>query len=306
VTGAELPSARLISLEVFNDTNIQSLKLTQAFMQFIQLVAHDVSNVISSPIQTGCCRDNGTLAPYLDSSCFYIPVPETDEIHSEKKCLEFKRSLTDSDMKCPNYPKGPANQLNAATASMDLSNIYGTSKEILFKQRSFKNGQLAMERRFNSTWPLQEVNTKRTCYSDDPQETCYISGDARINQNPTLSIVQIIFIREHNRIANELHKINPQWSDEILFQEARRINIAQYQCISYYGWFTSIVGVKNLKNLGFYYQPSGGEHATDYNETLELSVRNEFSAGVFRLLHTLIDGHLRRVSLNLLKNHVNN
>jgi hypothetical protein len=120
-----------------------------------------------------------------------------------------------------------------------------------------------------------------------------MSGDSRINQNPTLSIVQILFMREHNRIAKELQKLNPQWSDEILFQEARRINIAQFQNIAYYGWFSAIVGVESFESLGYYYQPSGSEYSNDYNETLNPSIYNEFPSGVFRLLHTTIDGHLR-------------
>jgi len=293
VTGAELPSARLISLEVFNDTNIPNLKFTQAFMQFAQFIAHDISNVLSAPTRKGCCQENGTLVSNPDKSCLNIKVPETDTNHSGRKCLDFVRSITNNDMKCPNYPIGPAEQINAATASLDLSHVYGTSNEFLLRQRLFKNGQLAMETRFNSTWPLHEVNTKSVCFSRNPRETCYISGDARINQNPTLSIVQILFIREHNRIASELQKLNPQWTDKILFQEARRINIAQFQCIAYYGWFFSIVGVKNLESLGFYYQPSGSEYANDYNDTLDFSIYNEFPSGVFRLLHTTIDGHLR-------------
>ncbi|CAG9809436.1 unnamed protein product [Chironomus riparius] len=296
VTGGELPSARLISLEVFNDTNILNLKFTQAFMQFAQMIAHDISNILSAPTQRGCCKDDGKLVPKPDQNCLHISVPPVDENHSGMKCLDFVRSLTNNDMKCPNYPKGPAEQINEATASLDLSHVYGTSKEVLNKQRLFQNGMLAMEKRFNSTWPIHDPNTKSTCFTENSKETCYISGDSRINQNPTLSVMQILFVREHNRIALELQKLNPHWSDEILFQEARRINIAEFQYIAYYGWFFSIVGVKNLESLGYYFQPSGSEYANDYNATLDFSIFNEFPSGVFRLLHTTIDGHLSKVS----------
>ncbi|CAG9809434.1 unnamed protein product [Chironomus riparius] len=296
VTGADLPSARLISLEVFNDTDIPNDKYSQAFMQFVQLVAHDISNVLKVRKQRGCCRSDGQLVSNPDSSCFYIPVPENDEIHKGMKCLDFMRSTTDDDMKCGNNPKGPVEQINSATASMDLSHVYGVNREQLSRQRLFRNGQLAMETRSNSTWPLHEPNTRSVCFSRNSRETCYMSGDSRINMVPTLSILQILFVREHNRIALELLKINPQWSDEILFQEARRINIAQFQNIAYYGWFYSIVGEENMKSLGFFYQPTGSEYANDYDETVNPSIYNEFSGGVFRLLHTTIDGHLRKVS----------
>ncbi|KAL7017804.1 hypothetical protein ACKWTF_010537 [Chironomus riparius] len=296
VTGADLPSTRLISLEVFNDTKLQNEKYTHAFMQFGQLVAHDIANILKVPIQRGCCLGNGKLFSNPDSSCYCIPVPESDEIHKGLQCLDFKRSITDQDMKCPNYPIGPAEQINSATAGLDLSHVYGTSKEVLMKQRSLKNGQLEVETRFNSTWPKHDPKTRHTCFTDNAQETCYISGDSRINQNPTLSIVQILFVREHNRIALELQKLNPHWSDEILFQEARRINIAEFQNVAYYGWFTAIVGAQNVDSLGFYYNPSGTEYANDYDETSDPSIYNEFPSGVFRLLHTTIDGQIRKLS----------
>lgn len=39
-------------------------------------------------------------------------------------------------------------------------------------------------------------------------EICYRTGDVRTNQNPGLTILQIILMREHNRIADVLQQIN--------------------------------------------------------------------------------------------------
>ena len=64
----------------------------------------------------------------------------------------------------------------------------------------------------------------------------YCLGDFRVNEQPNLAIIHTLFIREHNRIAKELKKLNSLWSDEILFQETKRIVNAQYQYITYNEW----------------------------------------------------------------------
>jgi hypothetical protein len=69
------------------------------------------------------------------------------------------------------------------------------------------------------------------------------TGDTRGNQNPQLTILQIMFLREHNRIADYLTKLNPHWNDETTFQETRRIVIAEHQYISYYEWLPIILGM---------------------------------------------------------------
>lgn len=70
------------------------------------------------------------------------------------------------------------------------------------------------------------------------------TGDNRVNQNPQLTVLQVLLLREHNRIATNLAKINPHWSDETIYQEARRIAIAEYQQISYYEWLPPMIGKK--------------------------------------------------------------
>lgn len=69
-----------------------------------------------------------------------------------------------------------------------------------------------------------------------------IPGDSRSNQNPQLAIQQIMFVREHNRLAKQLKILNPHWNDERLYQEARRINIAAFQHITYYEWLPILLG----------------------------------------------------------------
>ncbi len=44
------------------------------------------------------------------------------------------------------------------------------------------------------------------------------SGDFRSSQTPMMIVGHTLFMRENNRIARELFKINPHWNDEQIYQ----------------------------------------------------------------------------------------
>ena len=50
----------------------------------------------------------------------------------------------------------------------------------------------------------------------------FMAGDLRVRENPGLSSLHTIFLREHNRIATFIGANIPQWSDEEIFQFTRR------------------------------------------------------------------------------------
>lgn len=72
-------------------------------------------------------------------------------------------------------------------------------------------------------------------------------GDPRVNEQPGLAAIHTVFMREHNRIADGLAALNPNWDDERLFQEARRILIAVWQKIVYAEYLPLVLGTYTMR-----------------------------------------------------------
>lgn len=68
------------------------------------------------------------------------------------------------------------------------------------------------------------------------------SGDDRVNQNTGVTVLQVLMLREHNRVCDELLQLNPLWDDETIYQEARRVVVAEVQRITYDAYLPVILG----------------------------------------------------------------
>ncbi|XP_061391455.1 peroxidase [Musca vetustissima] len=304
VTGQELPSARLVSLVIFGEMDVPDPEFTLINMQWGQIMTHDMSmqagGTQSKKHPTRCCTDDGRLVG-LDTAhktCFAIIVPEHDPVYSQvgTECLNFVRTLTDLDARCPDYRGGPAEQLTTVTSYMDLSLVYGNSIQQNSQIRAFQGGRMIVERRNGADWLPSSRNVTGDCDAIDPTEVCYTAGDIRVNQNPGLTILHTILLREHNRIAGELAKLNPHFDDRTLFQEARKINIAQYQHISYYEWLPIFLGAENmLKNRLIYKVPEKAP-VNDFDPSIDPSVINSHATAAFRYFHSQIEGRLDLLS----------
>lgn len=72
--------------------------------------------------------------------------------------------------------------------------------------------------------------------------TVFFSGDDRVNQNTGVTVLQVLMLREHNRVCDELLQLNPHWDDETIYQEARRVVVAEVQRITYHAYLPVILG----------------------------------------------------------------
>lgn len=66
-----------------------------------------------------------------------------------------------------------------------------------------------------------------------------------------LTSLHTIFIRLHNQFASSLSKINPQWPDDIIYYETRRIVSAIIQHITYEEFLPLLIG-RSHSNFGVY------------------------------------------------------
>lgn len=231
----------------------------------------------------------------IHKTCYPIIVPKNDPAHSQTgtECMNFVRTLTDKDSNCPGTSASrTAEQLSTVTSYLDLSLVYGNSEQQNRPIRAFQGGRMLTENRSGNEWPPQDPNATRTCDVQTPQETCYLAGDGRVNQNPGLTIMHIVLLREHNRLADQLQNINPQWDDETVFQEAKRINNAQFQHISYYEWLPIFLGRENMLKNRLIFQTTQGSYVNDYNPNIDPSVLNSHATAAFRYFHSQIEGRL--------------
>lgn len=69
-----------------------------------------------------------------------------------------------------------------------------------------------------------------------------------MNEQIGLTAMHTVWMRQHNRIANELADMNKHWDDTRIYQETRRIVIAQLQHISYSEFVPLLIGKSSVRN----------------------------------------------------------
>uniref|UniRef100_A0A2M4A9X7 Putative peroxidase n=1 Tax=Anopheles triannulatus TaxID=58253 RepID=A0A2M4A9X7_9DIPT len=291
-TGTELPSARTLSLTLFNEQLILDPRTTLVNMQFGQVVAHDMGLRAGGSDTVPCCT-NGRVVSNPGRRCYPIPLPPNDPITAAGggQCLDLVRTRSTFDVNAAACSaSNPAQQLNDATSFLDLSLVYGNSAQQNAQLRAFVGGRMKVENRNGTEWPPRNPQSGTACTLRLSTDTCYLTGDERSNITPELTILHIAFLREHNRIAGLLARQRTLWNDEKLFQEARRINIAQYQQIVYYEWLPWFLGRDQMTQRGLLLRTP--DYVNDYSPSINPTTLNSHSNGAFRYFHSAIMGSL--------------
>lgn len=61
------------------------------------------------------------------------------------------------------------------------------------------------------------------CFALSPLLPPFLTGDVRVDENIALTSIHTLFMREHNRLATELKRMNREWDGERIYQETRKI-----------------------------------------------------------------------------------
>lgn len=259
--GRDRPSPRLISNELCRqsmDTR-EERGLSDMVTFFGQFVDH---TIVATPTDE-------TERDRLD-----IKIPRDDPIFAN--FTEGKLPFVRSKRIRVSGSSSQVRPQNSLSSVLDLASVYGPDEVRIRALRVFRGGLLK-----TSGSNLLPLNTGRINNAPVLGRKFFLAGDHRANEHPVLTSLHTIFMREHNDIAKELSVKFPDWSDEDVYQNARHINIAQFQKIVFDEWYPAITGRRLPRYTGF-------------NRNVDPTVSVVFSTAAFRIGHTLVGNEVAR------------
>lgn len=212
-----------------------------------------------------------------------VPVPtgdsQFDPLSLGNRTISFRRSQPDPST--GTSEQNPREFLNDITAFIDGSMVYGSNAELAAALRTFEGGKLKTSD--GNFPPFNREGFEIENASNLPDDQLFLCGDKRANEHLALTTLHTLFLREHNRWAEELAELHPDWSDERLYQRARKIVGAEIQAITYNEFLPVLLG------------PGALPEYSGYVEGLDPGIDSLFSTAAFRLGHTLVSPTLLRL-----------
>ena len=160
----------------------------------------------------------------------------------------------------------PAAAVNAITGWLDGSMVYGSDATTASSLRTADGHLLASA---GANLPI--VNGQ------------FLAGDIRVQENPDLTALQTLFLREHNRLVDRLAQQHPNWSGDQLYQEARAIVGAEIAVITYQEFLPHLLGGKAIA-------PYRG-----FNPNVDARLSEEFAGAAFRFGHSIVSANLEKI-----------
>lgn len=299
VTGGQLPNPRTVSLASIKWSERADARASVMLMQWGQFVDHDLSLAATTPMLTpqgtsiDCCNRKLLLDPkFKHPACISILLPDNDPFYSKFNvgCMNLVRSAPSPPIGCRLRAR---EQLNQLTHFIDGSMIYGNDEQQALGLRQFQGGLMKSSRINGAEFLPFDGRIGEGCILPTAGirrgMRCFVTGDNRVNELTGLVTMHNLFLREHNRVARLLWSLNPNWPDEKIYQEARRVVIAELQHITYNEFLPLILGPIVMRDFKLELSRTNGGYTLDYDAETEPSILNEFAGAAFRL-HSLVQG----------------
>ncbi|ELR16527.1 protein kinase domain containing protein [Acanthamoeba castellanii str. Neff] len=287
------PSARNISNKLFSRLPGNNPLLTNDLQTIWgQLTVLDICNTVRG-IQL---RD---AYPFLIAPANYtleqlgIPIPVDDLFYNPTANESLKCPLQRSAPHPSAYPFNPTaqrNQFMDITGWLDASWLYGSvgwdpHAKFTYNEVRAKNGAGDYTCKLNNSYWFFPHELELTFIPETTQNIAIWKrrGDLRTNKTPDLIALTEVFGLEHNRLCDEFEAAHPEWTQDRLFEEARKWIIAFMQKITTREWLAADMGVP--LNSTYYGQ-------VGYDPTVDAGIENFFCSVAMRYGHSEVNSQV--------------
>lgn len=267
VRGAKNTNPRIISNSICKQTTDipNSLGLSDMVWGWGQFLDHEVD-----------------LTPDDSGETSNITTPSTAVDPNEEypgRTIHFVRSRFISGTE-------PREQPNVLSAFIDATNVYGFTTERSYALRTLDGTGKLKTTVANNNEEIMPYNTAGLSNANPtglPTDQLFLAGDIRANENVLLISLHTLFVREHNRLCDEIVNKEPNLAgqDELIYQHARRMICGFMQSITYNEFLPALLGNNGLSEY------------SGYDDTIDASIATEFSTAGYRIGHTMLSSELQ-------------
>ena len=162
--------------------------------------------------------------------------------------------------------------VNILTSAVDLDGVYGPSEE---RNEVLMEGSGSTGKMDTSSGDLLKLNTENLFNAPSSSAELFVAGDHRPNEHLVLLAFHTVWLREHNRLIDELKSRRRNLSGNQLYEYARKLNIAQFQKVVFEEFYNAIAAEPLPPYTGF-------------KRGVNPAVSDIFGGAAFRVGHTLI------------------
>lgn len=179
-----------------------------------------------------------------------ITIPVGDQTFVPGSSIALTRAQTDP---------ATGNQVNAITGWLDASNVYGSDAKTANSLRTSDGHMIT----FGGSLPVGPSGLVS-------------AGDVRAAENPDLTALHTLMVREHNRWADQLIGQHPDWTGDQVYNESRALVTAEIQHVTYDEFLPLLLG------------PATPSAYHGFNPNVDPRISQDFAGAAYRFGHSIV------------------